>query len=251
VVSATETSYLPVWNTVDDLRKGRCVRDGYRRGWGLQCSDLSSKVLADPIYHQCAGLAHGRTIQTEMCRMNIYLILRFYLDKLDGGNIVEFGSYLGGSAIFMAAVCRALGIRSEVYALDTFEGMPATNPQIDAHGERDFGGVDLDELRSYAKQIGLSNLHLVKGRFEDTFGSVASAAPFRLAHIDCDIHSAVCFAYDAVKPLMLAGGYIIFDDATSASCIGATEAVEDLVIRRDNMNSEQIFPHFVFRALKL
>ena len=44
------------------------------------------------------------------------------------------------------------------------------------------------------------------------------------------------------------GGYYVFDDATVSSCIGATEVVEDLVIRRDGLNSEQIYPHFVFRA---
>ena len=29
----------------------------------------------------------------------------------------------------------------------------------------------------------------------------------------------------------------------------ATEAVENLLIRRDGLNSEQIYPHFVFRSL--
>jgi hypothetical protein len=47
---------------------------------------------------------------------------------------------------------------------------------------------------------------------------------------------------------MIPGGYLVFDDATVSSCLGATEAVEDLLIRRDGLNSEQIFPHFVFRA---
>ena len=31
---------------------------------------------------------------------------------------------------------------------------------------------------------------------------------------------------------------------------GATEVVESLVIRRDGMHSEQIFPHYVFREWK-
>jgi hypothetical protein len=47
---------------------------------------------------------------------------------------------------------------------------------------------------------------------------------------------------------MVEGGYFVFDDATVSSCIGATEVVEDLLIRRDGLNSEQIWPHFVFRA---
>ena len=41
---------------------------------------------------------------------------------------------------------------------------------------------------------------------------------------------------------------MVFDDATAASCLGATEVVEELVIRRDGRHCEQIYPHFVFRA---
>jgi hypothetical protein len=43
------------------------------------------------------------------------------------------------------------------------------------------------------------------------------------------------------------GGYWVFDDGHISSCLGATEAIEELVIRRDRRHSEQIFPHFVFR----
>jgi hypothetical protein len=47
---------------------------------------------------------------------------------------------------------------------------------------------------------------------------------------------------------MVPGGYLVFDDATVSSCLGATEAVEQILIRRDGLSSEQIFPHFVFRS---
>jgi len=74
------------------------------------------------------------------------------------------------------------------------------------------------------------------------------AGKISLAHIDCDIAPAVKYSYEGVRPFMVDGGYMVFDDATVSSCIGATEVVEDLLIRRDGLNSEQIWPHFVFRA---
>ena len=76
----------------------------------------------------------------------------------------------------------------------------------------------------------------------------SEAGQIALAHIDCDIYSAVAYSYDVVKPRMAAGGYIALDDACFSSCLGATEAVEELLIRRDGLHSEQIYPHFVFRA---
>jgi len=228
--------------------KGRNAKEGYSRGWGLQFNNLREKVLADPVYRDAAQLALGRTIQAEACRMNLFLIVRFYLQKLEPGDIIEFGSYKGGSAIFLAAVVKALGMDSHVWALDTFEGMPKTDLTIDLHRRGDFDDVDYDEMVAYAKSVGLDNLTFVKGLFEDTApGVLERARPIALAHIDCDIKDAVRYSYDIVRDNMIDGGYIAFDDAHYSSCLGATEIVEDVVIRRDGKNCEQIYPHFVFR----
>jgi len=230
---------------------GRSPRDGYSRGWGLQFGGLRERILADPVYVEALKLAEGRTIQAEACRMNLFLIIRFYLSKLPPGDIIEFGSYRGGSAIFFAAVAKAMGLESHVWALDTYEGMPQTDLEIDLHRKGDFSGVDYDELVRHAASSGLDNISFVRGLFEDTTADVISRArPFALAHIDCDIKSAVAYTYEAVKTHMVDGGYIAFDDAHYSSCLGATEVVEDLVIRRDGKNCEQISPHFVFRHWK-
>ena len=248
----TQPNYLPVIDWIQPgIRKNRSVRDGYTRGWGLQHSDLRQKVLADPLYEESLKLAAGRSVQAEFCRMNLFLILKYYLGKLDFGHIVEFGAYRGGSAIFMAAVCRALHPDVRIYAFDTFAGMPVTDHQVDAHGAGDFHDVDLDELQRYVADIGLTNLELIKGKFEEVAAAKLKATrAVTLAHLDCDIKASVAYAYEAVKPWLVDGGYIVFDDAHTSSCIGATEAVEDLVIRRDRLNSEQVWPHFVFRAFK-
>ena len=181
--------------------------------------------------------------------MNLFLIMRFFLSRIPRGNIIEFGSYRGGNAIFMAFLAKHLYPGIQVYALDTFEGMPDTDKQVDAHSRGDFAGVDLPELQKYAGKLDLDNLHFIKGLFENTADAVlVNAAPISLAHIDCDIFSAVKYSYECVKEKMVPGGYFVFDDATVSSCIGATEVVEDLLIRRDGLNSEQIYPHYVFRA---
>jgi predicted O-methyltransferase YrrM len=233
---------------LDVVVKGRNPLDGYSRGWGLQFGDLREKILADPIYRLGLKLAQGRTIQAELCRMNLFLIVRFYLPRLAAGDIIEFGSYRGGSAIFLAAAAKAVGLDSHVWALDTYEGMPQSDPTIDLHKKGDFHDVDYGELVQFARDAGLENLTFVRGRFEDTMPDlIRRARPISLAHIDCDIYSAVAYSYESVKNHMVDGGYIAFDDAHYSSCLGATEAVEDLVIRRDGKNCEQIFPHFVFR----
>jgi len=241
---------LPIFKHIPEgLRKGRNVRDGYARGWGLQFGDLRQKISQDPLYREALALARNRTVQTEENRMNIYLLLKFFCGKLAPGHVVEFGSFKGGSAIFMAKVCQALHPGMEVYAFDTFEGMPETDAGIDAHRKDDFKEVDFDELRDYVSSIGLDNLHLVRGLFQDTAPDLLPRiGRIRLSHIDCDIREAVAYSYEICKPYLVPGAYIVLDDALFSSCLGATEAVEDLMIRRDGLNSEQVFPHYVFRG---
>lgn len=231
------------------IRGGRSVYEGYQRGWGLQFGGLREKVLRDPLYNEALRYAQGRTILAEDNRMNLFLILRFFLSRIPFGHVIEFGSYLGGNAIFMAYVAGKLYPGIKVYALDSFEGMPAPDKSVDAHTEGDFANVDLEELRRFVKDSGITNLVLVKGLFQDTAdGVLKEAEHVALAHIDCDIYPSVKYSYEAVKPYMVGGGYIVLDDAASPSCVGAMEVVESLIIRRDGLNSEQVFPNFVFRA---
>lgn len=249
-MSLEAPSYLPeIPDVPRGFRKGRAVFDGYQRGWGLRFTPLRDAILADPVYQEAARLAQERSILDEEHRLNLFLIMRFYLSALPFGHIVEFGAYRGGNAIFMAAVAARLHPGMRVYGFDTFRGMPHTDLTIDAHHAGDFDDVDLAELRAYVAGIGLDNLELHQGLFQDVAPQVLrEVGPVRLAHIDCDIFSAVAYCYEVVKPSMVDRGYLIFDDATTASCLGATEAVEDIVIRRDGLNSEQIWPHLVFRT---
>lgn len=241
---------LPFFDQIkEEVRKGRNVRDGYARGWGLQFGDLKAKIAADSLYQDALALAVGRTLQAEDNRMNMYLLMKFFLGQLPMGHIVEYGSFKGGSAIFMAKVCSVLHPGMQVYAFDTFAGMPETDRAIDAHRAGDFKDVNFEELQDYIRSTGLNNLHLVRGLFEDTApAKLPDIGAIRLAHIDCDIRSAIEYSYNASLPYMVKGGYIVLDDALFSSCLGATEVVEDILIRRDGLNSEQIFPHFVFRA---
>lgn len=241
---------LPVFAHIPlGLSRGRNIRDGYSRGWGLQFGDLKQKILGDPLYIEAVGLAQGRTVQAEESRMNIYLLLKFFVDQLSMGHIVEYGSFRGGSAIFMAKVCSVLHPGMQVYALDTFQGMPEADTNIDAHRQGDFSNVNFEELQDFIDSSGLNNLHLVRGLFQHTaVNCLKNIGKIRLVHIDCDIKSAVQYAYESSMPYMVNGGYIVLDDPLYSSCLGATEVVEDIIIRRDKLNSEQIYPHFVFRS---
>ena len=243
-----ESNYLAPPQTAP-LRKGRCPAEGYWRSSGIAFQQFGRIALGDPLFFEAFSLAKGRSIVSLNNLLNIFLIMKFFLKNINQGDIIEFGSYRGGSAVFMAFIAKKLFPDIKIYALDTFEGMPKTDKSIDLHNEGDFADTSFQELQDYKKKLGLDNLILVKGLFEDTAPDVLKKVNgISLAHIDCDIYSAVCFSYAAIREVMVNSGYIIFDDPLAVNCLGAMEALEDLVYGQDRLYSEQVFPHFVFRS---
>jgi Macrocin-O-methyltransferase (TylF) len=241
-------SDLPDPSVENEVRKGRNLYEGYQRGIGLAFANLGARIAGDPDFRRARELAGSRTIIGDASLANIFLLIKFFLPRLPVGHLVEFGSYKGGSAIFMAALAQKFLPGVRVAAFDTFSGMPTTDRAVDAHRAGSFSDVDLPELRRYVEWIGLQNLTFVQGFFEDTAATVLrQCGSVAFCHIDCDIRSAVEYAYDVTRPHMVPGGYWVFDDPFTADCIGAAEAVEDVLIRRDGLNSEQLYPHYVFR----
>jgi len=74
-------SYLPELKGINQgLRNFRNVYGGYQRGWGLQFGGLKKEILSDPLYQEAFAAASDLSIMSEGNRMNIYLLLRFFLD---------------------------------------------------------------------------------------------------------------------------------------------------------------------------
>jgi predicted O-methyltransferase YrrM len=242
--------YLPVLDRVTDCgpRKGRSVYDGYVRGLGIEHGELRNKVLQDPVYIDAFNRTANRSVLSRDRRINLFLLIKFYLKRLDRGHIIEFGTYRGGSAIFMALAAKKFLPGVKIWGLDSFSGFPEIDSSIDSHTRTQFVDTDVDEVRAYAAKCGLDNVEFVKGRIEDTACDVLKrAGRIALAHIDCDVYSTVKYSWEVVKDYMVPGGYAVFDDATASGCLGATEVIEDILIRQEGLCSEQIYPHFVFR----
>ena len=231
------------------VRGGRCPLDGYVRGCGLQFGNISQLCQQDADFQRAYTLARPRSAVSDVNLINLFMLIGFYIDKLPpGGHIAEFGSWKGGSAMFMAYLAKRFLPGTQVYGFDTFQGMPTTDAGIDVHKAGDFGDANVEEIRAAAATAGLDNLHLVQGRFEDTaVSALQQIGKLSLVHIDCDIYSGVQTAYDACKPHLVPGGYVVLDDPLTASCLGAFEAVEELLIQRDGLHAEQAYPHMVFR----
>ena len=246
-----ELTGLPALDMARVIERGRCAYDGYQRGSALAHGDLADRVWNDPLFREAlaaARLPAVRTKCTEPRLMNMFLLVKFFLKDLASQNIIEYGTFRGGSALFLAVLLRELYPQARVYALDTFEGMPDVNANVDLPPPDDFADTNLDTIRFTAAQLGLDNVEFVKGLIQDTAQDVyARAGSFGLAHIDVVLHSAVQYAQDSIWDVMAPGGYLVYDDATEPTCPGATRAVEEMIEHR-HLSMEQVWPHIILRA---
>ena len=226
------------------IEAGRNIGAGYLRGTGLEYGILVPFIEQDPDWIAAMAASHGRSIVAPHRLMNLFLIIKY---SEMSGNIIEFGAYTGGSSIFMAALSKRLGKPSKVFALDTFTGMPASDPLLDMHEAGDFP-ANFDELQLLKTELQLDNLVLIKGLFEDGVRQIpAEERRFYFSHVDCDIYTSVRFSIAFTKEHAVPGAYIIFDDPLTSNCLGALKPVEQDLVQKEGLFAEQVYPHLVYR----
>ena len=152
----------------------------------------------------------------KYCGNTIYLQLP--------GDVIEIGVYKGGSLTRIAQAYHR--INKTIYGIDTFEGMPMPDADIDLHKEGDFNDTDYDYLSKwYADEY--SNIKLIKGKFPDISDQLPEDNKYCFVHVDVDIYQSVmdccCYFY----PRLVNQGYMIFDDYNFPTCPGAKKAVDD------------------------
>lgn len=229
---------------------GRDIDAGHLRGWGLEFGGVFNDFLAtDPVFQAALKASQDRgSVVTQHKLANLYLIIRYAMPQ-DSADIHEFGSFSGGSAVFMGTVLKLLQRRAKVYAYDTYEGMPETDEIRDCHHKGDFANTGYAGLLSYIEDSGLGeHVETVKGEFTKTLpGILARGGKVALVHVDCDIYEPVKYVVRECMPAMSAGAHIVFDDPLHGSCLGAFDAVQELLIRELGLTAEQAYPHLVFR----
>jgi len=137
---------LPEFGLEPGVRMGRNMLEGYQRGMGLERGIPA--LDNDPHFRACFALAAGRTVVVAMKLKNLYLLVRNFLPLLPHGDIFEFGSYRGGSALFLVAAAHDFLPKARIYALDSFGGMPETDPNSDLHRRGEFRDTTYSTKRS-------------------------------------------------------------------------------------------------------
>lgn len=148
------------------------------------------------------------------------------------GDIVECGVWKGAMLSYMATIF----IDRTIWAYDSFEGVPTNKDQTkypDKYSSREIDWAkccpelvaDVSFLHETLAKYEVPNpdrIQIVKGWFKDTLPSATQQ--IALLRVDGDLYSSTYEILEYLYPLVVKGGFIIFDDY----CIGESrQAIHD------------------------
>lgn len=152
--------------------------------------------------------------------------------KRTPGNILEVGTYRGGTLIALAEALKEVCPEYKVYGVDTFFGHPYTDGHP-VHPEGKYADVEKKELEEYIKSKNLEkHIVLYSGKVEDILEEV-ELKDVSFAHIDCDLYIPVKFCAQNVPTIMKEHGIMYFDDYGHEHCPGATKAIEEVFAQHE------------------
>lgn len=131
---------------------------------------------------------------------------------------MEFGCH--SARTFSAAVNAAKYLNMEemnFYAFDSFMGLPKTNAADDGVFESGEFKTSIEDFRNKLKRktgVYLDSSNIIPGFFSD---SLTSQLQLRMpkvgvVHIDVDLYSSTIEVLNFIKPLLVVGTVLIFDD---------------------------------------
>lgn len=118
------------------------------------------------------------------------------------GNFIEVGVYQGGTAWHLSKLAQEQN--RKIYLYDTFEGIPFSG-ELDYHKVGDFSDTSFESVRD-----AIPYATVVKGIFPE---SAVEMENISFVHLDCDQYQSVIDSIAYLKPKMVKGGIIWFDDA--------------------------------------
>jgi O-methyltransferase len=195
-------------------RNGRPRRALTRaREWDRRLARVEREFGLDWPEHAETMVGLRRLDNVERCIADV-------LERDVPGDLVEAGSWRGGTTIFMRAALAAYGDeRRRVWVADSFQGLPKPDAAaFPADARLDYTGytqlaVGIEQVKAnFARYCLLDGrVEFLPGWFKDTLGA-APIDRIALMRLDGDLYESTIDALDALYPKLSVGGYCLIDD---------------------------------------
>ncbi len=158
--------------------------------------------------------------------------LWFIARQLPDGDVLEVGSWRGGSGVVIA---RALDPSSgrDIFLADTFAGIVKASARDTYYKGGEHANTSVELVRGLLERAGVPQVQLLPGVFPDDRAHEIEARTFALCHIDVDVYQSARETFEWVWPRMVRGGVVVFDDYGFYGCEGVTALVTELAGRQD------------------
>lgn len=152
-----------------------------------------------------------------------------YVRQAPDGDILEVGSWRGGTSLMLAASANQYKINFHTYICDTFEGIVKVTEKDNFHKNGDFGlGSTSKELvEDLMKEHDVKNVSIHKGIFPEDTGNEITSQKFGFVHVDVDVYQSHIDIFKWLEGRLVPGAIIAFDDYMGETCQGATAAVNE------------------------
>ncbi|MBU7038786.1 MAG: class I SAM-dependent methyltransferase [Theionarchaea archaeon] len=174
--------------------------------------------------------AHGYPLMLT----HIYQSLLYITDNAVPGDVAEFGTFQGGTTVFMAKVLEMLGNNKKIYTFDTFAGYPPRRSTLDLFSETTCEFKDVDFVQTYCKNY---DIELVRGDIVDNI-HVLEGKSFAFSFFDTDNYSPTKAALELVYENIPRGGILAFDHYYSENWI---KTVGERMAAREVLGDKNVF----------
>ena len=132
--------------------------------------------------------------------------------------IFEFGCHSGRTFSSMINASKYLKLNdAKFYAFDSFEGLPETDEKVDGIFQTGTFSTSIAKFKRIVKSntgVSLKDQQCIKGYYENTLTEDLQKTfkGIGLVHIDVDLYSSTVTVLNFIKPLLVVGSLIVFDD---------------------------------------
>jgi O-methyltransferase len=203
----------------------------------------------DQLFCNSTWWTSGHTL-VDMYRLWELWKLTEQVSKLTG-DIIEVGTYKGGSGATIALKAKHCCPDSQVYLCDTFQGIVKCGENETAECMDGQHKSTIEDVLSVLVKCGVPGTHVLAGIFpEETEHLIPQDTVFKLCHIDVDVYQSAVDVFNWVWPRLVTHGIVVFDDYGFKDCDGVTKFVEDMALDTDKHFIHNINGHAIIIKLQ-
>ena len=198
---------------------------------------IGPEILGDPAFQASCREIYDLTLLDTPRLANLWQLSRL---TDPSGNILEVGSYRGGSALHLANA----NPKRQLFVCDSFEGFDTLDPVLDQVFNRK---MFKDTSRAAVEALFTSRgkpAQVIQGYFPDSCRNI-SLEPLSFAYLDMDVYEGTSQSLEFLATRMLPRSLILLDDF-QRTAHGVDKAVAEFVDRHPDW---KVFPLFPSQAL--